>query len=83
MWYITEFSDFSHTFLWLALDVFVISVVNHKQFWVLLCLAHFQALIEDNFGILAFFQALIADNFGILSTYSGINCGQVLWEKIM
>ena len=29
--------------------------------------AHFRALIADNFGILALFQVLIADSFGILA----------------
>ena len=29
--------------------------------------AHFQALITENFGILALFQVLIADSFGILA----------------
>ena len=29
--------------------------------------AHFQALIADNFGILTIFQVLIADSFGILA----------------
>ena len=64
---------------------------------VLLFLAHFQAIIVDNFGILELFQMLMADifgileliqlligeNFGILVTLSGINCGQVLWGLII
>ena len=29
--------------------------------------AHFEALIADNFGILALFQVLMAENFGILA----------------
>ena len=36
---------------------------------ILLFLAHFQALIVDNFGILALFQVLIADIFGILALF--------------
>ena len=59
---------------------------------VLLFLAHFQAIIVDNFCILSLFQMLIADNFGIFSlfqvliseilciliTFTGINCGKVV-----
>ena len=37
-------------------------------------LAHFPALIANNFGILAHFQVLIVDNF---STLLGINCVHV------
>ena len=33
----------------------------------MLFVAHFQALIADNFGILALLQVLIAENFGILA----------------
>ena len=31
--------------------------------------AHFQALVSDNFGILTLFQVLIADSFGILALH--------------
>ena len=54
-----------------------------KSQTVLLFLAHFQALIVDNFGILALFQVLIAENFGILSTFSDVDCRQVLRGKII
>ena len=50
---------------------------------VLLFLAHFQALIVDNFDILALFQVLIAENFGILSTFSDVDCRLVLRGKII
>ena len=42
-------------FLCLTLNVFCVKFV-----------AHFQALIVDNYGILALFQVSIADSFGIL-----------------
>ena len=56
----------------------------------MLIVAHFQALIADNYGILALFPVLIADSFGILTllqvlliaefffifgTLSEVNCG--------
>ena len=40
-------------------------VINYECF--LSFVAHFQALITDNFLILARFQVLIADSFGILT----------------
>ena len=49
---------------------------------VLLFLAHFQALIADNFDILAFFQVLITENFGIFITFFGIYGRQVFGEKL-
>ena len=33
---------------------------------ILVFLVHFEASIEEKFGILALFQALIADNLGII-----------------
>ena len=40
-------------------------VINFGRF--LSFVAHFQALIADNFGILALFQVLIKDSFVILA----------------